>query len=168
MCWRAAATPPKHSIKQILVTSLERSAIATGSESGQVCLWCVEPAAGVCSGSSVRLSPRVILLGHTAEITWLACCAFERSEALVSVCRSGFVNVWDPMDGRCLSSSSTAMLSGATVGAAAMLPQLGHAVIGGEVLQLSVVELSTMAVRCVLSDCQDWTVALCAFTRLRM
>ena len=55
-----------------------------------------------------------------------------------------------------------------TVGAAAMLPQLGHAVIGGEALQLSVVELSTMAVRCVLSDCQDWTVALCAFTRLRM
>ena len=56
---------------------------------------------------------------------WLACCAFERSEALVSVCRSGFVNVWDPMDGRCLSSSSSPMLSGATVGAAAMLPRLG-------------------------------------------
>ena len=125
MRWRPAATPPKHSIKQILVTSLERSAIATGSESGQVCLWCVEPAAGVCSGSSVRLSPRVVLLGHTAEIAWLACCAFERSEALVSVCRSGFVNVWDPMDGRCLSSSSSPMLSGATVGAAAMLPRLG-------------------------------------------
>ena len=107
------------------MTSLERSAIATGSESGQVCLWCVEPAAGVCSGSSVRLSPRVVLLGHTSEIAWLACCAFERSEALVSVCRSGFVNVWDPMDGRCLSSSSSPMLSGATVGAAAMLPRLG-------------------------------------------
>ena len=109
---RAAATPPKHSIKQILVTSLERSAIATGSESGQVCLWCVEPAAGVCGGSAVRLSPRVILLGHTCEIAWLACCAFERSEALVSVCRSGFVNVWDPMDGRCLSSSSAPVGSG--------------------------------------------------------
>jgi len=45
-----------------------------------------------------------------------------------------------------------------------MLPQLGHAVIGGEALQLSVVELSTMAVRCVLTDCQDWSVALCACT----
>jgi len=50
------------------------------------------------------------------------------------------------------------------VGAAAMLPQLGHAVIGGEALQLSVVELSTMAVRCVLTDCQDWSIALCACT----
>ena len=45
-----------------------------------------------------------------------------------------------------------------------MLPQLGHAVIGGEALQLSVVELSTMAVRCVLTDCQDWSIALCACT----
>ena len=121
-------TPPKHSIKQILITSLERSAIATGSESGQVCLWCVEPAVGACTGDSVRLSPRVMLLGHTAEICWLGCCAFERSEALVSVCRSGYVNVWDPMDGRCLASSSSPMLTGgAAVTAATMLPQLGRA-----------------------------------------
>ena len=33
---------------------------------------------------TVRLSPRVVLLGHTSEIAWLACCAFERSEAALT------------------------------------------------------------------------------------
>ena len=154
-------SPPVHSIRRILVTSLERSALATGSDSGQVCLWCVEAATaeGGANGS-LCLSPRVILLGHTAEISWLACCAFERSDALVSVCRSGFLNVWDPMDGRCLSSTSGPVLGGAAATQGAMLPQHTHAVIGGESLQLCVVELSTMTVRCVLTDCQNWTHAL--------
>ena len=62
-------SPPVHSITQVLVTSLERSALATGSESGQICLWCVE----TDETAGLRLSPRVILLGHTAEISWLAC-----------------------------------------------------------------------------------------------
>ena len=154
-------SPPVHSIRRILVTSLERTALATGSDSGQVCLWCVEAAAAEGGADDgLRLSPRVILLGHTAEISWLACCAFERSDALVSVCRSGFLNVWDPMDGRCLSSTSGPVLGGAAATQGAMFPQHTHAVIGGESLQLCVVELSTMTVRCVLADCQNWTHAL--------
>jgi septum formation protein len=43
-----------------------------------------------------------------------------------------------------------------------MLPGLKHAVIGGESQALSIVQLSTMTVRCVLSPLDDWCMAVAA------
>ena len=162
--------PPAHDISTIGATPHARAAIVTGSTSGQLCLWAIdatgasasEGAAAAASsadsagsaGELLNLVPRVILLGHTAPVVWTACCLFERSDALVSLCAAGLLNVWDPSDGRCLSSASAPLLPVATIGA--VLPQLAHAVVGGESLNLAIVHLSTMTVRCVLTPLDDW------------
>ena len=158
--------PPRHDVTCICVTSMPRAALVSGSSTGQVCLWGVEDGPGDdgdeehAAAASLRLSPRVMLLGHSAPVVWVASCLFERLDALCSLCHGGLLNVWDPMDGRCLSSSPTSLLPSATVGA--MLPGLKHAVIGGENQTLCIVQLSTMTVRCVLSPLDDWCMAVAA------
>ena len=135
----ASPAPPHHTPTRVVTTACASVAVATASTSGQVILWGAPE-------DTTDLRPRVLLLGHTAPVVWLSCCIFERSDAIVSVCGRGFANVWDPMDGRCLSSASDAILGGARATAAAMLPQLTHAVDGGECLRLCVVELNCMSV----------------------
>lgn len=135
----ASPAPPHHTPTRVVTTACASVAVATASTSGQVILWGAPE-------DTTDLRPRVLLLGHTAPVVWLSCCIFERSDAIVSVCGRGFANVWDPMDGRCLSSASDAILGGARATAAAMLPQLTHAVVGGECLRLCVVELNCMSV----------------------
>ena len=146
-------SPPHHEVTALCPTRHARSALATGSSNGHLCLWSVDEAHEEAS-SSLRLTPRAILLGHSAPIVWIASCLFERSEALVSLCSGGLLNVWDPMDGRCLSSSAAPVLPVATVGS--LLPQLSHVVVGGESNVLVVVQIATMSVRCVLSPLDDW------------
>lgn len=136
-------------------TPLERAAVITGSETGQLCLWTTGASAGL-------LTPRVMLLGHTSPICWIACCLFERSDAVVSLCRAGLLNVWDPMDGRCLSSATMPILSTAMPTAAVLLPHLSHAVVGGECQQLVVMHLASMTSRSLLSLDGSWCRALCA------
>ena len=85
--------PPRHEITYLISTAFERAAIVTGSETGQLCLWAASAA------DEELLVPRVMLLGHTTPVLWIACCLFERSDAIVSLCRDGLLNVWDPMDG---------------------------------------------------------------------
>lgn len=152
-------TPPHHDVTALAVTSLARAAAVTGSASGQVCLWSViESGSGSGDSTSLRLTPRVLLLGHAAPVVWVASCRFEKLEALVSLCRGGLLNVWDPMDGRCLSSAAAPVLPAATVGA--VVPQLSHAIVGGESPTLSIIHLSTMTVRCTLAPLDDWCLAL--------
>ena len=144
-------------------TSQARAALVTGCVTGQLCLWSVDTAAqssATSNGERLCLTPRVVLLGHTAPVVWTACCLFDRSDALVSLCAHGLLNVWDPMDGRCLSSAAAPVLPVASVGI--VLPQLTHAVVGGECQSLVVVQLSTMAVRAVLAPLDDWCIALAA------
>ena len=101
----ASPAPPHHTPTRVVTTACASVAVATASTSGQVILWGAPE-------DTTDLRPRVLLLGHTAPVVWLSCCIFERSDAIVSVCGRGFANVWDPMDGRCLSSASDAILGG--------------------------------------------------------
>ena len=84
--------PPRHEITYLVSTAFERAAVVTGSETGQLCLW-------AASVNEELLVPRVMLLGHTTPILWIVCCLFERSDAIVSLCRDGLLSIWDPMDG---------------------------------------------------------------------
>ena len=150
--------PPCHHVTAICPTRHARSALATGSATGQICLWAAdEEGAEAFDERALRLAPRALLLGHTAPLVWIASCLFERAEALVSLCSGGLLNVWDPMDGRCLSSVQSSVMPVATV--ATLLPQLSHVVIGGEAHGLVVVQLSSMTVRCVLSPLDGWYAA---------
>lgn len=134
---------PLHEVTTVIATPLPCASLITGTGSGQLCLWKVAP-----SASDDKPLPRAMLLGHTCPVVSIACCLFERLDAIFSLCRSGQLNVWSPVDGRCLSSAPVPILSGAaTVGV--VMPQLMHAVIGGECQRLCVVQLSTMVVRCV-------------------
>ena len=147
-------SPPRHDVTALCPTRHARSALATGCSTGQLCLWSVDESSHEESKSSLRMTPRAVLLGHSAPVIWIASCLFERSEALVSLCSGGLLNVWDPMDGRCLSSVATPVMPVATV--ASLMPQLSHVVVGGETGSLAVVQLSSMTVRCVLSPLDDW------------
>ena len=148
-------SPPSHDVTALCLTAQARSAVVTGCATGQICLWCVEPPESVPSAQpQLGLSPRVVLLGHTSPIVWLSTCLFERSDALVSLCAGGLLNVWDPMEGRCLSSAAAPLVPLATVGT--VLPQKTHAVVGGEGHSLVVVQLSGMLLRCVLEPLDDW------------
>jgi hypothetical protein len=146
-------SPPKrHEVTSVCVTAQARSAVLTGCSTGQLCIWSAEEAASsdghASEGQSadrLRLSPRVLLLGHTSPVVWTAPCLFDRSDAFVSLCAGGVLNVWDPMDGRCLSSVAAPLLPVASVGA--LLPQRTHAVVGGEAQALVIVQLSSMTVR---------------------
>ena len=77
--------PPRHDVTCICVTSLPRAALVCGSSAGQVCLWGVEDGLGDdgdeehAAAVSLRLSPRVTLLGHSAPVMWwVASCPFFR------------------------------------------------------------------------------------------
>ena len=143
-------TPLTHEVSALCPTRHALSALVTGSSTGPLCLWAVD--------SSCLLVPRIVLLGHTAPVVWIASCLFEHSEALVSLCSGGSLNVWDPRDGRCLCSASGPLLPTTTVGT--LLPQLSHVVVGGESAALVVVQLSAMATRCVLSPLDGWCLAV--------
>eukprot|EP00965_Chrysotila_dentata_P201900 6180816-Pleurochrysis_carterae.AAC.1 len=88
----------------------------------------------------LRFSPRVMLLGHAAPICWLAACRFEGAQAVLSLCAHGFACVWDPADGRCLSSSAAPLIPARAGAIGAMLPHGTHAVLGGEACELVVVD----------------------------
>ena len=146
-----------------LVTEATHAAVITGSGSGQMCLWGMvgrgsDLRRGGDNDIQLRLRPRVMLLGHTSPTVWSAVCLFERSMAIVSLCRGGVLNVWDPMDGRCLLSAMVPLLPTTTAGA--VLPGLAHAAVGGEGGSLIIVQLSTMAVRRVLAPLNGWCVGL--------
>lgn len=159
---------PQHRITCVLSTQLAPAAIVTGSESGQLVLWCraskfatpTEPAQE--NAGAGPLTPRTVLFGHGATIVWLAQCAYESSEAIASLCREGHANAWDPADGRCLSASAAPLLGdGTRAVAATILPGRTHAVIAGETAALHVLDLSGMRCR-VLVRLPDWPLAVAA------
>ena len=165
--------PPQHDVSAVCTTPIARAAIVTGSSTGQLCLWSVEDnyhrgascahdadAASQSPTSLLQLAPRALLLGHAAPIVLVAPCLFERSETICSLCRNGLLNVWDPMDGRCLSSAAATVLPNATAGV--ILPDLTHAAVGGEGSHIVIVQLSTMTVRCTLAPLDDWCLSLAA------
>ncbi|KAL1506906.1 hypothetical protein AB1Y20_007770 [Prymnesium parvum] len=127
--------PPLHEVTFLLSTHLERAAVITGCSTGQLCLWTTDASA------EHNLLPRVVLLGHTSPVLWIACCLFEHSDAVVSLCEQGHLGVWDPTDGRCLSSSTTPTLGGARATSAAYLPHRGRVAVGGASPRLLVLSL---------------------------
>ena len=158
---------PRHEISALCVTTQARSAVVTGSHTGQLCVWSVESAAAAPhtaeDNNQLRLSPRAVLLGHTSPVLWTARCLFDRSDALVSLCSGGLLNVWDPMDGRCLCSPASPLLGTATAATSgAILPGLTHVAVGGEGPCIAIVQLASMAVRSVIAGVDYWVVALAA------
>eukprot|EP00967_Tisochrysis_lutea_P116430 scaffold187486_cov28-Tisochrysis_lutea.AAC.5 len=146
---------PQHRITCVLSTQLAPAAIVTGSESGQLVLWCraskfatpTEPAQE--NAGAGPLTPRTVLFGHGATIVWLAQCAYESSEAIASLCREGHANAWDPADGRCLSASAAPLLGdGTRAVAATILPGRTHAVIAGVCLSVEALNSLTRRRSC--------------------
>ena len=103
---------PKHTIA--IVSSGQ--SLVTGSASGQLCVWEQSDAGSVLEVPLTTLEsclmpfisqPKLFLCGHTDAVTALAMCYHTKSylnQAIVSASRDGTLAVWDPSDGRAISS----------------------------------------------------------------
>lgn len=86
---------PTHDISCILLTHDVRI-VVTGSRDGQICVWDFDP-------PSLKLTPRCLLVGHTACITCLAQGGNARGTSfIVSSSENGEMCTWDLRDGRCV------------------------------------------------------------------
>ncbi|XP_064096982.1 WD repeat-containing protein 7-like isoform X3 [Macrobrachium nipponense] len=86
---------PTHDISCVLLTQ-DVQTIITGSRDGQICVWDFEP-------PKLKLTPRCLLVGHTASITCLAPGGDARGTSfLVSSSENGEMCTWDLRDGRCV------------------------------------------------------------------
>ncbi|KAL8197041.1 UNVERIFIED_CONTAM: hypothetical protein K2H54_007475 [Gekko kuhli] len=85
---------PAHSITAILITEDQRT-VVTGSQEGPLCLWGLSP--------ELKISPKQILLGHTASVTCLAKARdFEKQPYVVSATENGEMGIWNVASGRCI------------------------------------------------------------------
>ncbi|XP_042885896.1 WD repeat-containing protein 7-like isoform X4 [Penaeus japonicus] len=86
---------PTHDISCVLFTRDVRT-IVTGSRDGQICVWDFEP-------PTLKLTPRSLLVGHTASVTCLAQGGKARGTSyIVSSSENGEMCTWDLRDGRCV------------------------------------------------------------------
>ncbi|CAI8021220.1 WD repeat-containing protein 7 [Geodia barretti] len=92
--------PPSHKI-MCICRSEERKGVATGSQSGQICLWDVYRDH---QSEKIKLRPRCLLFGGISAIKSLC---FVKTfsgdrDRIASLSEKGTVSVWDGKDGACL------------------------------------------------------------------
>ncbi|XP_069954454.1 WD repeat-containing protein 7 isoform X5 [Cherax quadricarinatus] len=86
---------PTHDISCVLFTRSCRT-IVTGSRDGQICVWDFDP-------PTLKLTPRCLLVGHTASVICLAQGGHGRGTTfIVSSSENGEMCKWDLRDGRCV------------------------------------------------------------------
>lgn len=66
-------SPPSHNITSAVF--LGNNALATGSETGLICIWSI---------SSTSLVPQILLSGHTKRVSSLIYDTFDDNQSLVS------------------------------------------------------------------------------------
>eukprot|EP00026_Physarum_polycephalum_P000855 Phypoly_transcript_00856.p1 GENE.Phypoly_transcript_00856~~Phypoly_transcript_00856.p1 ORF type:complete len:1321 (+),score=184.89 Phypoly_transcript_00856:66-3965(+) len=92
------AGPPPHSVTAMII--LSRSALVTGSNSGQLCIWTIDS-----EQKSGGLAPFIFCLGHSAPISALVECSYEENDAFVSISTDGVTHLWRAQDGKCLKGT---------------------------------------------------------------
>ncbi|KAK4313733.1 hypothetical protein Pmani_014954 [Petrolisthes manimaculis] len=94
---------PTHDISCILLTPDVHS-VVTGSRDGQICVWDFDP-------PNLKLTPRCLLVGHTAAVTCLAQGGKAHGTSfIVSSSENGEMCVWDLRDGQCVEMRRSANL----------------------------------------------------------
>eukprot|EP00124_Ichthyophonus_hoferi_P001064 Ihof_evm4s49 gene=Ihof_evmTU4s49 len=151
---------PHHHVTAVHVTT-EQRVIATGTSTGQICLWTYE-----LDNETYQLQPHILLLGHASTVTSLASVVVTREgvdvQALASVSDDGAVMLWDTKDGRCLVSGSPLPRGPSKIKTMESHRQL---VCWGTYSQIILLETTSLQVMCTLC-CEarpDWTSTLCCF-----
>ncbi|XP_042231958.1 WD repeat-containing protein 7-like isoform X8 [Homarus americanus] len=86
---------PTHDISCVLFTH-DCHTVVTGSRDGQMCVWDFDP-------PTLKLTPRCLLVGHTASVVCLAQGGNARGTSfVVSSSENGEMCTWDLRDGRCV------------------------------------------------------------------
>ncbi|KAJ1616981.1 hypothetical protein T492DRAFT_894492 [Pavlovales sp. CCMP2436] len=171
--------PPAHDVTAVHASGgSPPSVIASGSRSGQMCLWVLETcehraaapeqAAGVDGRlvreprALVRLQPRAVLIGHNRPIVAIDSVLFDRGDALLALSSDGMLSEWDPVDGRCLISTNPSAPLGGDATALAVLPGRRHAAYGGRFGLVHIVEVTGLTLVTSLTGAADGCLALCA------
>lgn len=87
-------SPPTHCVSCVYL-SRDQCTLITGCYDGQICLWQVDP-------DSLKMTPRCLLVGHTAPILCLSKASVVLdNNYVVSSSESGEMCTWDLVDGKC-------------------------------------------------------------------
>ncbi|VVC26686.1 Hypothetical protein CINCED_3A013205 [Cinara cedri] len=87
-------TPLTHCISCVYLSPDQRT-LVTGCYDGQICLWTVSP-------ETLKMTPRCLLVGHTAPVLCLAHASIIADNAFfVSSSENGEMSTWDIVDGKC-------------------------------------------------------------------
>ncbi|XP_060844141.1 WD repeat-containing protein 7 isoform X2 [Rhopalosiphum padi] len=87
-------TPLTHCISCVYLSPDQRT-LVTGCYDGQICLWAVSP-------ETLKMTPRCLLVGHTAPVLCLAHASIIADNAFfVSSSENGEMSTWDIVDGKC-------------------------------------------------------------------
>ena len=93
---------PTHCISAIYLMR-DQKTLVTGASDGQVILWEVDPAS--TTTDSWNLTPRHLLMGHTAPIKCIAkATAGTEAHHVVTSSENGEMFSWDTIDGRCIEN----------------------------------------------------------------
>ena len=93
---------PTHCISAIYLMR-DQKTLVTGASDGQVILWEVDPSTQ--TESSWNLTPRHLLMGHTAPVKCIAkATAGTEAHHVVTSSENGEMFSWDTIDGRCIEN----------------------------------------------------------------
>ncbi|XP_053128749.1 WD repeat-containing protein 72 isoform X2 [Hemicordylus capensis] len=148
---------PTHSITAILITEDQRT-IVTGSQEGQLCLWTLSP--------ELQISPKQILLGHSASVTCLAKARdFEKQPYVVSAAEDGEMCLWSVACGQCVEHTTLPFRHTAICYYHSSFRMMGDGwlLCCGQYNDVLVVDAGTLALlhRLESSRASDWVRCMC-------